>query len=474
VLFNSVEFLVFFAAFIGLWPWLRTWNTTRWLYLVAASFFFYGWWNWRFLFLLVGNGLVDFVAALLMVRYPDRRRLLLTVSLGANVGALVVFKYLNFFVTNVDTLLDWAGTGWSVPLPNLTLPVGLSFYTFQSMSYTIDVYRGQLTPTRNILHFFASLALFPHLVAGPIIRAADLLPQLTIVRRTSEAQRWEGLRLIVCGYFKKVVIADNLAPVVNAAFGAAVPVPSGAYWWTIALLFAFQIYGDFSGYSDIARGLARWMGYQFPVNFDHPYLSRSFREFWTRWHISLSSWFRDYVYIPLGGSHRGAAAAHRSVWLTMLASGFWHGAAWTFLAWAGLHALYLSIERLTDWPRRLARVPGGTILATLVTLAGVLVAWVFFRAGSLVQAGQIVGLMLNPWAFEAEAVRVHLHWRELLLLGVLSARHLQCHPAWGPVRWPQRPRWPADRVWQPVAVAVVVWACVFLRGPGSAFIYFQF
>ena len=501
VLFNSAEFLLFFAAFMAFWPLLRKRNNTRWAYLIAASFFFYGWWDWRFLFLLVGNGLIDFLAGLAMMRWPRKKRLLLVVSLSANLGALAVFKYLDFAVGNANAVLSWLGSSRAVPLPMLTLPVGLSFYTFQSMSYTIDVYRGSLTPTRNPLHFFASLALFPHLVAGPIIRAADLLPQLCVVRRTSEAQRWEGLRLIVFGYFKKVVIADNLAPVVNAAFSTGSLVPSGSYWWVIATLFAFQIYCDFSGYSDIARGLARWMGYQFPLNFDHPYISASFREFWTRWHISLSSWFRDYVYIPLGGSRgsvekgdrhlAGAAAqrregglarsqspfstdgwaAHRNMWIAMLVSGLWHGAAWTFVIWGALHALFLSIERVTQWPKRLSQVQGGRVVATLITLTGVLVAWVFFRAQSLGQAVGIVGLMFDPRTFDLASIRANLHWRELLLLGLMAARHIQCHPGWGRVQWPQLNR---PRIWQPVAVAVFVWACVFLRGPGSAFIYFQF
>lgn len=471
MLFNSAEFLVFFAAFIAFWPLLRKRNNTRWSYLITASFFFYGWWDWRFLFLLVGNGLIDFLAGLAMVRWPRQKRLLLVVSLSANLGALAVFKYLDFAVGNVNTVLGWMGSSRAVPLPMLTLPVGLSFYTFQSMSYTIDVYRGSLQPTRNPLHFFASLALFPHLVAGPIIRAADLLPQLCVVRKTSEAQRWEGLRLIVYGYFKKVVIADNLAPVVNAAFSATSLVPSGTYWWVIATLFAFQIYCDFSGYSDIARGLARWMGYQFPLNFDHPYISASFREFWTRWHISLSSWFRDYVYIPLGGSRDGAWAAHRNMWITMVVSGLWHGAAWTFVVWGALHALFLSIERLTQWPKRLNQIQGGGVVAIVVTLMGVLVAWVFFRAQSVGQAAGIVGLMFDPRTFDLASIRANLHWRELLLVALMAARHIQCHPGWGRVQWPQVE---LPRIWQPVTVAVFVWACVFLRGPGSAFIYFQF
>ncbi|MBN2445122.1 MAG: MBOAT family protein, partial [Phycisphaerae bacterium] len=346
-----------------------------------------------------------------------------------------------------------------------------SFYTFQSMSYTIDVYRGQLRPTGNVLHFFAYLSMFPQLVAGPIVRASHLLPQLESVRRTTETERWEGLRLVVGGYFKKVVIADSLAPVVNAAFGSSELVPAGSYWWVVTAMFACQIYCDFSGYSDIARGLARWMGYDFPLNFNHPYIATGFRDFWSRWHISLSTWFRDYVYIPLGGSRRGPAAAHGNMWVTMLVSGLWHGAAWTFVVWGVLHAAFLSLERWTRWPERLGRIAGGHVLALVLTLAGVLVAWVFFRAESLGQALSIAGLMFDPRTFSAEAIRQHLHWRELLLVAIVAVRHAAFFPHLPRVTWPNVV--PA-RVWQPVAVATLVWACVFLRGPGSAFIYFQF
>ena len=223
------------------------------------------------------------------------------------------------------------------------------------MSYTIDVYRGRMKPVTNLFHFFAFLSMFPQLVAGPIVRARDLIPQLEKNRDTTEAERWDGLKLIVGGYFKKVVIADNLAPFVNTAF-AAVPSPdSSLYWWLVIAAFAFQIFFDFAGYSDIARGLAKWMGYDFLVNFDHPYTSTSLREFWARWHISLSTWFRDYVYIPLGGSKKGESWGHVSMWMTMVISGLWHGAAFHFLVWGAVHALFLSIERITLWPERLKK-----------------------------------------------------------------------------------------------------------------------
>jgi len=474
MLFNSLEFLVFFALFIALWPLMRRRDNLRWGYLVVASLVFYGWWDWRFIFLLVGSGLIDFLAALGMQRWPARRRLLLAASIAGNLGVLGTFKYLDFGLRNLNRLLAVLGLDVAVPLAELTLPVGISFYTFQSMSYTIDVYRGRLGPTRNPLHFFAYLAMFPQLVAGPIVRASNLLPQLRQARPISAAQRWSGLKLILTGYAKKVVLADNLAPLVQGAFALGTLPESGAYWWLVMTLFALQIYCDFSGYSDIARGLAHWMGYDFPVNFDHPYIAVSFRDFWSRWHISLSTWFRDYVYIPLGGSRGGTWAGYRNIWLTMLVSGLWHGAAWTMLAWGVLHATYLSAERLTNWPRRLAALPGGRHLAALVVFGLVVLAWVPFRATSLSQAACIGLTMVSPWRFDPGGAGSLFNSENTLLwmlVLALVARQLWFHLRLDRVSW-RLP--PLLHALEPIPLAVLLWACVMLRGPGQEFIYFQF
>jgi alginate O-acetyltransferase complex protein AlgI len=472
--FCSLEFLVFFAAFIAAWPLMRRGRNRRWAYLTAASFFFYGWWDWRFCFLLAGSGLIDYAAALGIARWPGRRRLLLAVSVLGNLGSLAVFKYLDFGIGNLNGLLGMLGVHAQVPAAHLILPVGISFYTFQSMSYTIDVYRGRLTPTRNPLHFFAYLSMFPQLVAGPIVRAADLIPQLEQAPPTTEAARWDGLRLIVFGYFKKMVVADNLAAVVNAAFGAAEPLHSSLFWWMVAAMFGMQIYCDFSGYSDIARGLARWMGYDFPLNFDHPYIAASFRDFWTRWHISLSSWFRDYLYIPLGGSRKGAVYGHLAMWITMLASGLWHGANWTFVIWAALHAAYLSAERLTRWPQRLARLPGGRHAAVLAVFGLTTVAWVFFRATSLGQAAEIVRLMFSNTATHAAAIGALVGWQiraAVLLMAAMMLRQLWFHLRLNERQW----NWPRlGRLLEPAALAVLAVGCCYFRGDTNAFIYFQF
>ena len=244
--FNSLVFIIFAILFFSLWLVFRRRNNIRWIYLVVASFIFYGWWDWRFLFLIIGSGLIDFFAGLAMSRFPNRKKVCLVLSIMGNIGALGTFKYLDFGINNANWLLQLFGIDAQVPSPNLILPVGISFYTFQSMSYTIDIYRGQLKPTHNIFHFFAYLALFPQLVAGPIVRARDLLPQLETVKPLTEQQRWDGLNLIVFGFFKKVVVADALAKAVNEAFGMETLVASAGFWWVIMIMFAFQIYCDLS------------------------------------------------------------------------------------------------------------------------------------------------------------------------------------------------------------------------------------
>jgi len=445
----------------------------RWAFLVAASFVFYGWWDWRFLFLILASGLIDYFGALGIGRYPQRRKLFLLFSLLGNVGSLAIFKYSGFVAENLDRLLGLMGIqsqlAEQVPPFMLLLPVGISFYTFQSMSYTIDVYRGRLKPTRNVLHFFSYLALFPQLVAGPIVRARDLMPQLKKLRPTTEVERWNGFKLIIIGFFKKVVLADNIAPMVNSGFANIHLTDNGPFWWVMILGFAFQIYFDFSGYSDIARGLAKWMGLHFRLNFNHPYHSRSLREFWSRWHISLSTWFRDYLYIPLGGSRKGRWNAHVFMWITMVVSGLWHGAAWTFITWGALHAFYISLERLTRWPTILGRWRGGTLLSILVTHVLVLVGWVFFRAESNGDAFTILHHMFTPWegefAMSAE-IRNGMIWL-LVSLCIELVTYFRFKPhLLLPAGW--------HRVADMGYVLLMLLACIYLRGEGNVFIYFQF
>lgn len=468
MLFNSTVFLLFALVFFATWRLLRGRKKARLAFLIVASFFFYGWWNWRYVFLLLYTGLIDFSAGLLMGRYPARKKLWLVLSLCGNVGALATFKYLGFVTGSVNTGLALVGWHFRLPVYSLVLPVGISFYTFESLSYTVDIYRGETRPTRDPLQFFSFLSLFPHLVAGPIIRPRDLMPQLAAEANPTPQQWWDGLKLIAQGFFKKMVIADQLAWLVNTAFADTVPVQSAPYWWLVTTAFAFQIYCDFSGYTDIARGLAKWMGYEFPVNFDHPYISTSLREFWTRWHISLSSWFRDYVYIPLGGSRKGAWAGHRNMWLTMLLSGLWHGAAWHFVIWGGLHAFYVSLERITEWPKRLSRLPGGRGLSCALVTLLVWVGWVFFRAQSATRAVGLLSIMFSPSAWNLSALAPMLPALPFLLIGIVW--ELWFLLGLDRAQWAQR----AGLRLEPAVIAALLVASIYLRGSGEAFIYFQF
>ncbi len=469
MLFNSPVFLVFAVVFFLLWHALRV-QRARLALLVVASFLFYGFWDWRFIFLLLGSGLVDFYAARMMHEEsnPRRRRALLLLSIAVNLGFLGAFKYLTFAFGVGQSVFAFLGA--DVPRPDfvdrIVLPVGISFYTFQSMSYTIDIYRRRLAPTPSLLHFFAYLAMFPQLVAGPIERAAHMLPQLEERRSPTPDQVWAGWVLIVTGFFKKTLVADNLAPFVDESFAHISAHDSGLYWWLVAAMFATQIYCDFSGYSDIARGLAKLMGLNLMVNFDHPYQAASFREFWTRWHISLSTWFADYVYVPLGGSRGTALRGHVNMWITMLLSGLWHGAGWTFIAWGALHAAMLSVERITRWPDRF-RAMGrcGLLLGQAIVRIGVLASWILFRADSISDALHILGQMFSYQTFTTP---VHGWSLALVILALAIARLVQ--------------NTLATRFWSPLALTrlefivlpVMVLLTVFLRGSGNAFIYFQF
>lgn len=463
MLFNSLIFLLFAALFFIIWPFVRGGNHSRWLFIIIASLVFYGWWDWRFIFLLLSCGIVNFFAALLMRKFQNHRKAFLVSALIANLGILGLFKYLGFFTRNLNAL------GLNIPIINLALPVGISFYTFQAMSYVIDVYKKTVEPASNFFHFFAYLSTFPHLIAGPIIRPSQLLPQLMEGRRATDPELWEGFKLIVFGYFKKVVVADNLGLIVNLAFMQKEMVQSSLYWWIVISFFAIQIYCDFAGYTDIARGLAKLMGYDFPLNFNHPYISRSFHEFWTRWHISLSSWFRDYVFFPLLQRRVTVLNAHISMGITLLLSGLWHGAGWTFVIWGGLHAIYYSIEQLTRWPKKLKRSGFGKVLSMLIVLFFVLIAWVFFRADSLAQAVSILKVMLNPTMSGPLPLRRFTIITALVLfLAVTSelAVLLKINEKIKNIKY----YW----ILEAVLVALALAADFYLRSRGQLFFYFQF
>lgn len=345
MLFHSTTFALFFAVVFPLYCVLSHRFQNRWL--LGASLVFYGWWDWRFLALMVAAASLDFVAALIIHGTDDEhvRRRWLMVSLVGNLGTLAFFKYFNFFVESFQASLGWLGVSASSSTLSIVLPIGISFYTFQALSYTIDVYRRQLTPVRNYADYLLFVTFFPQLVAGPIERATTLLPQILGPRRITWDHLSTGAWLIVLGLFKKTAIADLAASVADPVF-AQPELHSSAALWLGVYAFALQIYADFSGYSDMARGLARMMGFELMVNFEQPYFAASVTEFWRRWHISLSTWLKDYLYVPLGGNRCGQAKTYRNLMITMLLGGLWHGASWNFVIWGGLHGLYLALHRI--------------------------------------------------------------------------------------------------------------------------------
>jgi len=400
MLFNSIEFAIFLpCVFVVYWFVVNRNLQLQNAFLLAASYLFYGWWDWRFLSLIVFSSTVDYLVGLQLGKEErlKKRKLLLVVSLLTNLGFLGFFKYYNFFAESFIDAFTLMGSNFSAERLDIILPVGISFYTFQTLSYTIDVYNRKLEPTRSALDFFAFVSFFPQLVAGPIERATALLPQFYVKRVFNYSLAISGMRLIVWGLFKKMVIADNAAMIVDGIF-TGYEGQSSLSLVVGMLLFAFQIYCDFSGYSDIAIGTARLFGFELMTNFRFPYLAKDISEFWKRWHISLSTWFRDYVYIPLGGSRVGRWHALRNIFVVFIVSGFWHGANWTFLAWGFIHAaLYLPV--FFGSGSKPVEFNGFSVKNTmniLITFVLVCFAWVFFRAPSVTDAVMYIVRMFDP------------------------------------------------------------------------------
>jgi len=467
MLFNSQIFVVFFAVvFLLYW---RLPHRAQNYFLLSASLVFYGSWNASLLLLLVFSASIDFLCARLIARTTGARarKCILVVSVVASLGILGFFKYGGFFVENALELAR--ALGFEVPRATLDviLPVGISFYTFQSMSYTIDVYRRELEPARNYLDFLLYISFFPQLVAGPIERGTRLLPQILRERAALNlGAKLEGVKLLVIGYLQKVAIADSLAPTVERAFGQAGSLDS------LSLLlglyaFAGQIYGDFAGYSNIARGTARLLGFELMRNFEEPYLAADITEFWRRWHISLSTWLRDYLYIPLGGNRRGRGRTYFNLMATMLLGGLWHGAAWNFVIWGGLHGVYLAVHRMLAGGERKPRTGLRAVAGGLVTFHLVCFAWIFFRADSTSDARvYLSGLARGTAATSPQMLETVLYLGAILALDVLLRRR-------GKARMLVlfSPHW----VVETCATAALVLA-IFLIGDNHVvpFIYFQF
>ena len=477
MLFNSLEYLVFLPlVFIIYWFGLKKSLKGQNFFILLVSYVFYGWWDWRFLALIAFSTLVDYMVGLKIQNSDSKknRKLLLGISLAVNLGLLGFFKYYNFFVDSWVEAFDGLGITMHTSTLQIILPVGISFYTFQTLSYTIDVYRKKLTATPDFINFAAYVAFFPQLVAGPIERASNLLPQFAEKRTFDEEKAISGINLIIWGLFQKVVIADSCAPYVNAIFDNYENMNSlslllGAFY------FAFQIYGDFAGYSNIAIGSARLLGFDLMRNFNYPYFSRDIAEFWRRWHISLSTWFRDYLYIPLGGSRGSKANQLRNVLIIFIVSGFWHGANWTFIFWGALHALFFIPVLLFNVNRKnLDQVATNRLLPNFKELGQMLFtfilacfAWIFFRASSVSTAFAYIQRIFTNLNFDIQFLSIERYNIEMgLIISILILiewfHRTKEHPFQG--KWK----------WFKLATVIVMLLTLGVYSNHNDFIYFQF
>ena len=476
MLFNSFEYLVFLPiVFLLYWFILRKHLKKQNLLLLIASYVFYGLWDWRFLSLIIFSSFIDYFCGLAIQNAKQQRikKRFLTISMFVNLGFLGVFKYFNFFSKSLEEGLLNFGYKMDALTLNVILPVGISFYTFQTMSYTIDVYRNKLKPTNDIIAFFAFVSFFPQLVAGPIERATNLLPQFYKKRRFDYKKAIDGLRQILWGLFKKIVVADNCAIIVNQIFDNYTDYNASSLLIG-TIFFAFQIYGDFSGYSDIAIGTSRLFGFNLMQNFAFPYFSRDIAEFWRRWHISLSTWFRDYLYIPLGGSRGGTFMKIRNTFIIFIVSGFWHGANWTFIVWGGLNALYflplLLLKRNRTNTNTVAEnrlfLNFKEFVQISTTFLLTLLAWVFFRAESVSIAIKYLSAMFSKTIIDFPTidlkplifiiVLVFIEWLNRNKEHGLVLKNISNTP----IRW---------------GIYIIIFCFIFFFGAQSqSFIYFQF
>ncbi len=478
MLFNSLQFLIFFPLVVGLYFYLP--QRYRWVMLLGASYYFYACWKVEYALLMLFTTVIDYYAGRIIgsAKTIWKRKMWLLCSVVTNLGMLFLFKYLDFFIGTLNDFLVPLNLMQEQPLFHLLLPVGISFYTFQSMSYTIDVYRGETPPEKNLARFALYVSFFPQLVAGPIERSSHLLHQFRVRHEIDYRRMADGVKLMMWGFFKKLVIADRLAPFVNQIY-ASPNEASGAQLAMATYCFAIQIYCDFSAYSDIAIGTARIMGYDLMTNFKRPYLARSIREFWQRWHISLSTWFRDYLYKPLGGSH---GSQWRTVFNTMtvfVLSGLWHGANWTFVIWGALHGLFLITSRATQALRaRVASLFGlgensltRQIIQTLVVGHLVVLTWVFFRAQNVGDVFMILGRIFSgasaTAAMKAPSITISVAILAVLVLFIADILQEKKSFRLRMYNWHPAVRWPA---YASLVLAIVLFGAF----SGQDFIYFQF
>ena len=474
MLFNSFEFLVFLPVVFALYWFVFKKRKPQNALIVLASYVFYGWGDWKFLFLIAFTSLCSFLSGLLIGKNEgnqSRQKWISAANIIVNLGVLGVFKYYNFFADNLKILLGAIGFEADFVTLNVILPVGISFYTFQALSYSIDVYKGKIKPTNDIVEFFAYISFFPQLVAGPIERATNLLPQFQKERQFDYANAVDGMRQMLWGFFKKMVVADKCAMIVNAHWSEYETLPTVSLI-VLAVLFSFQIYCDFSGYSDIAIGCARLFGFDLKQNFNQPYLSRSIPEFWRKWHISLTTWFRDYIYFPLGGSRCEKWKIIRNVFIVWAVSGLWHGANWTFVCWGLYHAVLLAIYNLLSIntkykePVTLKNIPQ---IALTFVLA--VIGWVIFRAESMTQAVGFFKAMLTNEFFGRMS---EIYGKPALALAglLMVLEYLQRGKA-------HVLEFPDNKIFKLKFVristyVVIAFVILWMKGKQSEFIYFQF
>ena len=469
MLFDTPIYFVFLTLVVLVY-WRLKWRAQNRL-LLAASYLFYGWWDWRFLLLMIASTTIDYVIAKAIedAQNPKTRKMLFIASLVVNFSILGFFKYFNFFLNSTAHALDVLGFH-NIPrgLIQIILPPGISFYTFQEVAYIVDVYTKKIRASRTFVEYALFISLFPHLIAGPIQRPSHLLPQVQKARVFNPTAFQDGCMLILMGLFRKCVIADNCAHLANAAFSGKL----GHDGWSVLIgvyAFAWQIYGDFSGYSDLARGSAQLLGFHFMVNFSQPYLAVSLQDFWRRWHISLSTWLRDYLYIPLGGNRFGERKTYRNLMLTMLLGGLWHGANWTFVIWGGIQGVVLSFERFlfghrekhpapTNWSKWLRRI---------LTFQIVCLSWIFFRAQSVSGALTMLAALGHfQWRADYAAAWLFL----AILAGLGMAMDLQLEQSGGEYVFQKS----SPMLCYGAAVVAMVLLVLFSAGDARAFIYFQF
>ncbi len=482
MLFNSFAFIYFILTFIPIYFFTK--GRTRLLVCLISSYVFYGWWDYRFLLLIIILTLVNYFCGL---KIPNRKNVpqkrnssYFIFSIVSSLSILGAFKYYNFFVDNFISILSSFGFKGNFTSLEIILPVGISFYTFQTLSYTIDIYRNKLQPEQSLLNFATFVAFFPQLVAGPIVRASCFIPQLKSDRLFKSDNVINGIHLIIWGYFLKVVIADSLSIVVDVRFEN--PANQNPLSMLVGVIFyAFQIYGDFAGYSLIAIGIARILGFEFPANFNRPYFSQNFVEFWKRWHISLSSWLRDYLYISLGGNRFGKLKMYRNLMLTMLLGGLWHGASWNFVIWGGLHGIFLILQRLlknivgeTSVPKLFASniiaLNISKIIKIFFTFSMVCLAWIFFRSRNINESFLIIEniFQFNDYHFSAVTQKFHVIKGFAIIAALILIESLSFHINFR--------KFKTNHPYIALSCSAYVIVSIALLGTfgNSAFIYFQF